>query len=128
MSTDSILEFFVKASNKYGFSLDITLNVNGAVISGTTISAQEYLEALGEAFENGNEVSQAISERLIQSSEAIEEGNEDNLNDLHFIHLKNAQIYCGENKMASSKNKVLWRGSLDQVNGFFLGKITESKK
>lgn len=55
---DSILEFFVRASNKHGFSLDITLNVKGALITGTLVSAKEYFDALSETFEEGNEIAQ----------------------------------------------------------------------
>nr|WP_231735253.1 gas vesicle accessory protein GvpU [Gracilibacillus massiliensis] len=57
MSADTILGFFVQATNKHDFNLDITLNLNGALVSGTTISAQEYFEELSDAFEDGNEIS-----------------------------------------------------------------------
>lgn len=123
-SKDSTLEFFVKATNKHDFSLDITLNVNGALISGTTISAQEYFESLGEAFEDGNEVSQKLGEELLKAGEAAESGGDDSI---HFIHLKNTQVYLAESKGTPSKGKILWRGKLAEVDGFFLGKITESK-
>jgi hypothetical protein len=127
-SQDNILEFFVKAANKHGFSLDITLNVNGAVVSGTTISAHEYFESLGKSFEDGNDISEEVAERLIQASESAEEDSNSESNEaISFIHLKNAKIYCGDSKSTPSKGKILWRGKLDQVNGFFLGKISDSK-
>jgi hypothetical protein len=49
-SKDSVLEFFVQASNKHGFALDITLNVNGAVVSGTMISAKESLPVFSAVY------------------------------------------------------------------------------
>ncbi|WP_078392688.1 gas vesicle accessory protein GvpU [Shouchella patagoniensis] len=121
---DSSLEFFVRAANKHDFSLDITLNVNGAMITGTTISAQEYFETLGESFEDGNEVSQKLSEEFLKAGEAAEGGGDDSIN---FIHLKNTKVYLAESKGTPSKGKILWRGKIEEVNGFFLGKITESK-
>ncbi len=125
-SKDSILEFFAQAANKHDFSLDITLNINGAVVSGTTISAKEYFESLSENFEDGNEIAQKLSEQLQEAGQSIENGN-GGTDSVNFLHLKNAKVYCGDSKPTPSKGKILWRGSLDQVNGFFLGKISESK-
>ncbi|MGM7701472.1 gas vesicle accessory protein GvpU [Pseudalkalibacillus sp. Hm43] len=121
---DNVLEYFVKASNTGDLSLDITLNVNGAVVSGTMISAKEYFEALSGKLENGNDISQKLSEELAAASEATDEYNDAEAN---FIHLKNTRVYCGDSKPTPSKGKILWRGKLDQIDGFFLGKISESK-
>ncbi|QGH37111.1 gas vesicle protein GvpU [Gracilibacillus salitolerans] len=124
MSTDSILGFFVQATNKHDFNLEITLNVNGALVSGTTISAQEYFEELSEAFEDGNEVSKKISEQLVQASEGAETSTNESVS---FIHLKNTKVYCGDSKSTPSKGNIIWRGKLSEIDGFFLGKIAESK-
>jgi hypothetical protein len=123
-SRDSTLEFFVTAANKHDFSLDITLNVNGAMISGTTISAKEYFESLSDTFEDGNEVAQKISEVLAKAGDAAKKELQDT--EVHYIHLKNTQVYNGESKGTPSKGKIFWRGKLDHVDGFFLGKISEA--
>ncbi|WP_261131312.1 gas vesicle accessory protein GvpU [Bacillus sp. Marseille-Q3570] len=121
---DSILEYFVKAANTGDFSLDVTLNVNGSVISGTMISAKEYFEELSGKLEDGSEIAKKLSEDLAEASEAADshDGGEAN-----FIHLKNTRVYCGDSKPTPSKGKILWRGKLEQINGFFLGKISDSK-
>ncbi|SHN23245.1 gas vesicle accessory protein GvpU [Gracilibacillus kekensis] len=124
MSADTILGFFVQATNKHDFNLDITLNVNGALVSGTTISAQEYFEELSEAFEDGNEISKKISEQLVQASEEAETNTNESAS---FIHLKSTKVYCGDSKSTPSKGNILWRGKLSDIDGFFLGKIAESK-
>ncbi|KEZ53323.1 gas vesicle accessory protein GvpU [Metabacillus indicus] len=123
-SKDSVLEFFVQASNKHGFALDITLNMNGAVISGTMISAKEYFDTLSETFEDGSEVAQNLSEQLSRASESIEENGS---GEAHFIHLKNTKVYIGDSKSTPSKGQIIWRGKLSEVNGFFLGKISDAK-
>ncbi|KEZ48137.1 gas vesicle accessory protein GvpU [Metabacillus indicus] len=123
-SKDSVLEFFVQASNKHGFALDITLNMNGAVISGTMISAKEYFDTLSETFEDGSEVAQNLSEQLSRASESIEENGR---GEAHFIHLKNTKVYIGDSKSTPSKGQIIWRGKLSEVNGFFLGKISDAK-
>ncbi|ALC83622.1 MULTISPECIES: gas vesicle accessory protein GvpU [Bacillus] len=122
-SKDSTLEFFVKASNKHEFSLDITLNVNGSVVTGTIISAHEYFETVSETFEDGNEIAQKISEGLVKASESAKNSSQES--DIGFIHLKNTRIYNGDGKGTPSKGDILWRGKLDQVDGFFLGRISE---
>lgn len=123
-SKDSILEFFVKASNKHDFSLDITLLVNGAVVTGTIVSAKEYFETLSESFEDGNDIAKALSEQLTKAGESVDSNTDE---EAHFIHLKNTHIYCGDSKPTPSKGKILWRGKLSEVDSFFLGKISESK-
>lgn len=123
-SKDSILEFFVEASNKHDFSLDITLNMNGSIVTGTTISAKEYFETLSEKFEDGKDIAQQLSEQLASAGESA---GEDTGNGANFIHLKNTRIYCGNSQPTPSKGKILWRGKLDEIDGFFLGKISESK-
>ena len=121
---DSILEFFVQASNKHAFSLDITLNVKGAVITGTLVSAKEYFNELSETFEDGSDVAQKLSEELTKAGEAVDESS---MAEAHYIHLKNTKVYCGDSKATPSRGKVLWRGKLSEIDGFFLGKISESK-
>ncbi|MGD6992576.1 gas vesicle accessory protein GvpU [Sutcliffiella horikoshii] len=120
---DSILEFFVQAANSYNFSLDISLNVNGAVISGTLISAKDYFETMSETFEDGNEIAQKISEQLAATGESFESSKGAEAN---FIHLKNTKVYCGDSKPTPSEGKILWRGKLSEVDGFFLGRISDS--
>ncbi|UTE77674.1 gas vesicle accessory protein GvpU [Rossellomorea sp. KS-H15a] len=121
---DSILEFFVQASNKHDFSLDITLNVKGAVVTGTLVSAKEYFDSLSETFEDGSDIAQKLSEELAKAGESVEENQS---SEAHFIHLKNAKVYCGDSKPTPSKGKIMWRGKLNEIDGFFLGKISESK-
>jgi hypothetical protein len=123
-SKDSVLEFFVHASNKHDFALDITLNVNGAVISGTMVSAKEYFDALSETFEDGSEVAQKLSEQLSRASESVESNGDA---EAHFVHLKNTKVYIGDSKSTPSKGQILWRGKLSEINGFFLGKISDAR-
>lgn len=119
---DSILEFFVQAANKYHFSLDITLNVKGAVITGTMISAGEYFSTLSERFADGNDIAQMLSEQLGKAGEA----SQDNDSEAYFIHMKETKVYCGDSKPTPSKGEIVWRGKLSEIDGFFLGKIFDS--
>ncbi|KMJ56159.1 gas vesicle protein GvpU [Bacillus sp. LL01] len=122
---DSILQFFVQAANKHSFSLDITLNVKGSLISGTLVSAKEYLDELNESFEGGNEVAQKVSNELSKASEEAESGSPP---EVSFIHMKHTKVFIGDSKSTPSTGKIIWRGKLSEVDGFFLGKITDSSE
>ncbi len=41
---------------------------------------------------------------------------------------KETKVYCGDSKPTPSKGDILWRGKLNEVDGFFLGKIFDSKQ
>ncbi|WP_409274780.1 gas vesicle accessory protein GvpU [Neobacillus sp. SCS-31] len=119
---DNVLEVFVQAANKHNYNLDITLNVKGAVITGTLVSAKEYFESLSQAFEDGGDIEEKLSEMLINAGEAADSDAHDTAN---FIHLTNTRVYCGDSKSTPSKGEFLWRGKLSEVDGFFLGRIVE---
>jgi len=119
---DTILESFVQAANKQDFTLDITLNVKGDVITGTMIAAKEYFRILSELFGEGDEVAQNLSEQLSKAGSAAASND----SEAHFIHLKNTKVYCGDSKPTPSQGDILWRGKLKEVDGFFLGRIVDS--
>ncbi|MBN8210297.1 gas vesicle protein GvpU [Bacillus sp. NTK071] len=121
---DNILEFFTQASNKHDFSLDITLNINGALVTGTTVSVKEYFDTLSDSIGDGNDVAEKLSEEFAHAGEALEGNNGAETN---YIHLKNTKVYLGDSKPTPSKGKILWRGKISEVDGFFLGKISDSK-
>ncbi|KHE72834.1 gas vesicle accessory protein GvpU [Halobacillus sp. BBL2006] len=117
---DDLLLTLVKAANQNDFSLDITLNVNGALVTGTTVSAQKYLESISRTLEDGNETSQEISQKLSKASQSAKESAQ---GETRFVHLKDAQVYNGDSQPTPSEEKFYWRGKAEEVDGFFLGKI-----
>ena len=119
---DNILEFLVQAANKHDFNLDITLNVKGAVITGTMVSAKDYFRTLSGTFEEGNDIAQMLSEQLGLAGEAAGNSDETGAN---FLHMKDTKVYCGDSKPTPSKGNILWRGKLSEIDGFFLGRILD---
>ncbi|RWZ51351.1 gas vesicle protein GvpU [Halobacillus fulvus] len=116
---DDLLLTFIKAANQKNFSLDITLNVKGALITGTTVSAHKYLDSVSHYFEDGNETSQAISEKLANASQSAKENSSQ---EVKFVHLKNAQVFNG-GEPTPSEGSFYWRGKVEDIDGFFLGRI-----
>lgn len=122
-SKDNILEYFAAAANKHDFELDISLLMKGAIVTGTLTSASHYFEELSKSFKDGSDVSRQLGEMLSETGETAESNNKE----VHYIHLKNTKIYNGDDKPIPSKGKILWRGKLQEVDSFFLGKISEPK-
>lgn len=120
---DNILAFLVQATNKHDVSIDITLNVNGAIVTGTIVSAKEYFVSLSETFEDGSEMAQQLGEKFAQAGEAIDSGDG---GEASFIHLKHAKVFCGSSKPSPSKGAALWRGPLSDINGFYLNDYSDS--
>ena len=61
---------------------------------------------------------------LSGTGEAAEAGDN---KEVHYIHMKNTKVYNSGNQPTPGKGKILWRGKLQEVDSFFLGKITEPK-
>lgn len=123
-SKDNVLEAFVEAANKDEFTLDISLLVNGAIVSGTLVSAKEYFKSLSKTFKDGNDTAEDFSEKFSSASDSADSTDAK----VQYIHLKDTRIYLGDSKPTPSTGKILWRGELNKVDSFFLGKIAGNEK
>ncbi|MTH55386.1 gas vesicle protein GvpU [Bacillus mangrovi] len=110
---DSILETLVITANRHDFKLDLILTVDGKTVNGCLISASDYLKGLGELFEHREgEHSAKLSARFREAGKGARDHET-----ASFIHLTNVTI-DGETAAASA----YWRGRLDRVSGFVIGK------
>ncbi|PBB05663.1 MULTISPECIES: gas vesicle accessory protein GvpU [Salimicrobium] len=116
---DDILETYVKSANEEDFTVDLTLQVKGALVTGTLTSAYDYLNSTSHLLENGGEASQKISEQFEKAAESTKEQKHDHYS---FIHLKDAKVFISDTP-TPEEGGVYWRGTLEQVDGYFLGKI-----
>lgn len=123
LKKDPILEFFVQAANNRGFTLDLTLQIEGCLITGTLMSAKDYFMDLSEGFEDSDDITQAISKQMASASEEAGKSGKEEAN---YIHLKHADIYYGDSNPIPQSGVRLWRGKLSEVKGFFLGRITNT--
>ncbi|MFP7478980.1 gas vesicle accessory protein GvpU [Terribacillus saccharophilus] len=123
MAKDEILSFFVQAANHHDFSTDITLHVKGALVTGTIISAASYFSNLKESISEENDIAKQLKEALEQA----EESADSNQSDAEYIHLKNMATYVAESKTTPSDADLLWRGKLSEIDGFFLGRMSDEE-
>ena len=126
MSTnDAIMLMFLDLVEEDGIEVDVTLSVNGTIVSGTLIGATAYYEGITEASKNlqDSTMSKIISNKFHdlkeeyakQKLEEAEKESKDKENSFTFIHLKNAK-YINANDKGS--NGTWWRGKITSVDGF----------
>lgn len=104
-------------------SIGITLNVGGILISGELISTKRYLsEFLGGVLRD--KMKSVLEEHpdLKQRVEDAPEGKDE------FIHLRDARFFLpSQRPVPGSSEGVLWRGALEGVDGFFIGRLDVSE-
>jgi hypothetical protein len=110
--------------------MPITLMLNGLIISGILISSDEYFklfadgiikEIIDKHIESGK--IKAPSKDDENQSEASGEEETDEIN-TKFIHLKDAQIFTPGQNPVPNNVKMLWRGKISSVDGYWLGSMT----
>lgn len=128
MSTnDAIILMFLELVEEDGIEVDVTLSVNGTIVSGTLIGATAYYEGITESSKNFHDstMSKIISKKFNdlkeeyakQKQEEAEKESKDKSNSFTFIHLKNAKYLNAHNQDAHSRG-TWWRGSITSVDGF----------
>ncbi|MCM5703634.1 hypothetical protein [Larsenimonas salina] len=132
LDNDAFLETLIDFAEG-GSDVDITLHVNGALISGQLVSQQHYfelgLETLPETLNlpqkhepvsDISELSQAVHEGQDITNDVIEDGEFAYL----CLHLKNAMMTTGPNQQIKlGGERGLWRGRVSAVDGFALGLV-----
>lgn len=126
---DWFLQELVRYTNQWGISVDITLNLGGAMVSGKLISGETYLDEVAAEFKEGfkgNALGQTFFD-LITSYKPVVRDPEDTtpLPPAHYIHLKDVRTYV-PGRADQSVSSKLWRGRISKVSGFFLGEPGKS--
>ncbi|HWO97564.1 MAG TPA: gas vesicle accessory protein GvpU [Bacillus sp. (in: firmicutes)] len=124
---DAIVLMFLTLVEEDGMEVPITLNVNGAVISGTLVGASTYYEGVTKSAEamQDSTMSKIISKKLNDLKEAYikqkqedKDDKEDEESSPTFIHLKDAAYIVANGQSASTNSGTWWRGRISSVDGF----------
>lgn len=119
---DAIILMFLDLVEQDGIELDLTLCINGVVISGTLISATNYYEGVTESSKNLKDstmskiIAKKFSDLKGEYAKQKEEEEESESTPLTFIHLKNAVYLNNENPPAH--HGTWWRGRISSIDGF----------
>jgi hypothetical protein len=133
-SVDCFLQSLVSIVNDESASIPISLSVGGLLISGDMIGGKTYFDEFARQFKDSfkninSETASTIEEafkRLGDVYDPIQKESQGGaiISKPRLIHLKDAQIYPSGANPAPSKKGVLWRGRLEAVDGFSLGKLS----
>lgn len=115
-------------------TLNITLFVQGLIVTGVLIGEKAYFEGIYNEMNVFVSDSEQEREKDAQTFFAHyqslslklsgNQGEESQLKNFEYIHLKNAQFYAG-NSLIPTNKKPYWRGNLSRVDGFCLGNLTD---
>lgn len=128
---DWLLQHLVTyANNVDNFSLPLTLWTSTGIISGVLVSDKEFFDLYIEEFTaEFSEEDAAVTASKIRELASIyyEKSDSQQINEATFIHLKGARLFAPAGVMPA-EGGVLWRGKLNQVTGFNIGKLTAESR
>ena len=120
--TDVLLKTLIVAANEAGFGFDISLIVPGGIVTGTVITADEYLKRFADTFANAwpGGPSEEIRESFANIGSNVE-GYNQNAED--YIHLADAAYVSTSGFLPDGGKGMLWRGKIDSVSGYSFGRF-----
>ncbi len=120
-------------ANADAFPIPITLSVSGMLITGMMISGERYFKEFSGVFTN--QINAYVKpETLTAIQEAFQKHAQVYKPDptptavvlgLMYIHMMNARAFLSDGRPIPTWDGMLWRGRVDAVDGFWVGRIGE---
>ena len=130
-NSDYFLQILVKACNTSDLSLSITLNVRGLLVSGDLIGGEQYFDCFASDMKDAGmsaedaDLFKKLGGIYTKQKEQIKDKKYDETAPPpQYIHLKNAQICLPGGSPIPTNRGVWWRGRLEAIDGFHLGKLS----
>jgi hypothetical protein len=131
-TVDWFLQSLVSIVNEESANIPITLSVGGLLISVEMIGGKTYFNEFARQFKDGfRDISSKTAASIEESFKRLgdvydpiqkeSQGNAPRPNP-HLVHLRDAQIYDSGGSPSPTEKGVLWRGRLEAVDGFSLGR------
>lgn len=131
---DCFLQSLISIVNDESASIPITLSVGGLLISGDLIGGKTYFDEFARQFKDGfrnisSETASTIEEAFKRLGDVYDPIHKESrgiaaVSKPHLIHLIDAQIFQSGAGLPLSEKGVLWRGRLETVDGFSLGRAS----
>jgi hypothetical protein len=118
-SADWLLQLFVSAADA-GTGFDITLQMDGFLVSGRLTGGRSYFDGIGESFAGSGLAESFAALRDQHYPKVTDKGSKPGP---AFIHMKNARFFNTSGHPIPGNEGVWWRGRLSDVAGFFLGAL-----
>ncbi|MHB8857399.1 MAG: gas vesicle accessory protein GvpU [Bellilinea sp.] len=131
VNSDWFLQLLVDTCNHSEFSISITLNVGGVLVSGELIGGEKYFAGFASDLKEAG-----LSIEIVDSfnklgdiygkqGEQVE--HDKSTQPPQYIHLKNARIFHPGGNPIPMNRGVWWRGRLEAIDGFILGSLSVDK-
>ena len=126
---DFFLQTLVNIVNTTPFTIGITLNVGGLLISGELFSGKYYFE------ESGAQIASSLKDlglpkpthekikKSIAKFGSVYNKKPKEIESPVYIHLTNAKFITATGKSIPDYQNVIWRGRISEVQGFILGSL-----
>ncbi|MFI5534735.1 hypothetical protein ACIA8O_40000 [Kitasatospora sp. NPDC051853] len=136
-NVDPVLGVFANTIEELDYGIGVTLTTTGGVVTGQLVSgrawAKAYTERIGlepesPATEVLGHVFKGLQETLSPATNADTDAEEEqeNSNYPSFIHLTEARYLSAGNLVPQGNDTVPWRGRLDQVVAWSVGRMGNS--
>ncbi|WP_191565409.1 hypothetical protein [Metabacillus idriensis] len=123
---DAVLLMFLSLVENDGIEVNVTLNINGAIVSGVLISSNAYYDGITESSKQlkDDTMSRIVAKRFSDLKDAYikqkqEEGEKEKKQEqgtsATYLHLRNARYH---NSAFQSSNTAWWRGKISSVDAF----------
>jgi hypothetical protein len=128
------LQLLVEDANDFGVELAITLFVPGAVVTGILTSGKVYFDRFADKFaagwpEDGRDAIRASMATPGEVYPLLVPGEKSpRKKPAQYIHLRDAQVICPQGNRPGLGEGMLWRGRLQQVAAYSLGRMPPEER
>ncbi len=133
-TVDWFLQALVSIVNDESAGIPITLSVGGLLISGEMIGGKAYFNEFARQFKDGfgdisSKTAATIEEAFKRLGDVYDPTQKESRGNAyitkpHLVHLRNVQMHHAGGPPLLSEKGVLWRGRLEAVDGFSLGRLS----
>jgi hypothetical protein len=123
MSADEVLENLIEGVEKTGVGHNISVCINGQIVTGQLIRSKRYYDLMSKIFDTGLEIQTKDPSEIGKLNTYLDNyrnfmrqlGRRSEDDKPRYIHLENAVIHQGSSPQSLAS---LWRGKLSAVDGF----------
>ncbi|MDA8228602.1 MAG: hypothetical protein M0T74_13065 [Desulfitobacterium hafniense] len=121
---DCMLKTVLSMVEQQKTSIKVTLNIKGAIVSGTLINSKEYWDSISEYLKGELGIETFKDFKKISSTVYGSHGSEgDYLSDLEYVYLKDARVHYASQDTAPIDQGVFWCGKLSSIDGVVFGTL-----
>lgn len=130
-SVDWFLQRLVALANEGPLEFGVTLYVEGLIVSGQLVGGKKYFSEFArefsDAYPGDDEARSNVRAAFESNGDIYDHEQNDELPPPQFIHLIDARCYHQNGQPLPSNRGTPWRGRINAVSGFNLGRLSESQ-